>query len=70
MDGTRVGRTSLVLTWGCAPQDGHTPLWIAAQFGHDAVVQTLFQAGADTNTPDKVGQGRGWDVERTRGFYF
>ena len=60
-----VGRTSPVLTWGCAPQNGQTPLYIAAANGHDAVVQTLCRAGADTNTPNKVGEGIGWDVERT-----
>ena len=70
MDGTRVGRTSLVLTRGCTPQDGFTPLYVAAHYGHDAVVQTLCRAGADKNTPDKVGEGRGWDVERTNGVCF
>ena len=65
-----MGRTSLVLTWGCAPQNGATPLWIAAQFGHDAVVQTLCRAGADKNTPEKVIEGRGEEVERTNSVCF
>ena len=43
---------------------------MAAGNGHDAVVQTLLQAGADTNTSNEVGGGRGGDVERTRGVDF
>ena len=39
---------------GCAPQDGHTPLWIAAFRGNEAVEQVLLQAGADTEATDKV----------------
>ena len=65
-----VGRTSLVLTWRRAPQNGCTALYIAAGNGHDAVVQTLCREGADKSTPNKVGDGRGWDVERTNGVYF
>ena len=64
------GRTGLVLTWGRAPQTGCTPLSIAAGLGHHAVVQTLCREGADKNTPDKVGGGRGGEVERTNGVDF
>ena len=65
-----VGRTSPVLTWGCAPQNGQTPLYIAACNGHDAVVKTLCRSGADKNTPEKVIEGRGGEVERTNGVCF
>ena len=65
-----VGRTSLVLTWGRAPQNGATVLFIAAQNGHHAVAQTLCREGADKNTPDKVRRGRGGEVERTNSVCF
>jgi len=39
---------------GCAPQDGHTPLWIAAFRGNEAVEQVLLQAGAEKEATDKV----------------
>jgi hypothetical protein len=39
-------------------QDGWTPLYIAAQNGHSAVVKALIKAGrADVDTVDKVGAG-------------
>ena len=47
-----------VLTWGCAPQWGETPLWSAAQNGHDPVVRVLVVAGADKNAPNTVRKGR------------
>jgi len=46
-----------LLTCGCAPQDGHTPLYWAVLLGHAEVVQALVRAGADTNEKDKVRSG-------------
>ena len=37
-----------------APQDGATPLWIAAQEGQEEVAQVLLKAGANTEAKDKV----------------
>ena len=70
MGGAWVGRTSLALTRVRAAQDGCTPLCAAAQYGHNSVVQTLCRVGADKDTPHKVGEGRGWVVERTNGVRF
>ena len=36
------------------PQDGVTPLHIAAQIGKEGMVRLLLQEGADTNAADKV----------------
>ena len=65
MGGAWVGRTSLALTLVREAQNGCTPLFAAAWEGHDAVVQTLWRTGADTDTPCSVREGRGWVVERT-----
>ena len=43
-----------MLTRGCAPQNGATPLYVAAQKGHVQVVEALVQAGADKDAPTKV----------------
>ena len=56
-----------MLTQGCAPQDGDTPLFTAAHQGHLEVVQVLVQAHANKDAPNKVSQGSGGDVERTDG---
>ena len=57
----RCWRTSLltvlcVCIYGavCIYQDGATPLFIASQNGHDAVVSALLAAGADKNLQDEV----------------
>ena len=38
----------------CIYQDGATPLYIAAQEGHEAVVSALLAAGADKNLHKEV----------------
>ena len=43
-----------MLTRRCAPQNGRTPLFGAAQNGHDKVVQLLVKAGADKDASDEV----------------
>ena len=43
-----------VLNAAATPQGGNTPLIVAANFGHTAIVQSLVAAGADMNTQDKV----------------
>ena len=55
-----VGCRGGLLTRGCAPQNGCTPLYVAAVKGHQEVVQLLVQAGANKDAPDKVAEGRGW----------
>ena len=38
----------------CIYQDGASPLFIAAQNGHGAIVSALLAAGADKNLQDEV----------------
>ena len=50
----RVGCSGGLLTRRRAPQFGCTPLYAAAENGHQEVVQLLVQADADKNAPDEV----------------
>ena len=61
-----MGRSDRILTRRRAPQYGWTPLYIAADKGHLAVVELLVAKRADMNAPDMVKGGRGEDVERTQ----
>ena len=56
-----------MLTQRRAPQCGCRPLYVAAHFGHLAVVEELVGAGADMNATMKVGWRRGGDVGRAVG---
>ena len=56
-----------MLMRGRAPQNGATPLFIAARNGRDKVVQLLVKEGANKDAPTKVTVGRGLDVGRTHG---
>ena len=50
---------------GCrVPQRGDTPLYMAAEKGHAAVVEALLAAEADKDATDEV---RGWEVEGESG---
>ena len=49
----------------CAPQNGCTPLFIAACKGHEEMVQLLVKAGADKDAPMEVREGRVLDCGRT-----
>ena len=55
----RVGCSGGLLMRRRAPQDGATPLCIAAYNGHDKVVQLLVKEGADKDAPDQVTRGGG-----------
>jgi len=60
-----VGRRGPELRRGRAPQSGGTPLYVAAQNGHVAVVELLVSKGADMDAPTKVREGRGcWAFKR------
>ena len=67
MGGARVGRRGGLLIRGRAPQNGRTPLYVAAEKGHLAVVEALEKAGADKDAPTEVREGRGGEVGRTNG---
>jgi hypothetical protein len=54
-----VGRRGRVLTRGGAPQDGDTPLHLAAMYGYPEVVRALVEAGADITAKNKVSERRG-----------
>ena len=43
-----------VLTQGGAPQEGATPLIIAASRGQDALARALLEVGADVNAESEV----------------
>ena len=47
------------MTLGCAPQDGRTPLFIAAQYGQLAMIRLLLEAGANPVAKDEVMEGMG-----------
>ena len=56
-----------MLTRGCAPQDGETPLYIAAEKGHLEVARVLLEAGADITANDNVSERRvGGEGQRIR----
>ena len=52
-----------MLTRGGAPQEGLTPLYIAADQGNEAVAQVLLYAGARKDATDQVRAKRGRDWE-------
>ena len=49
-----------------ATADGRTPLWIAAQAGHLAVVACLQKAGASLEATDKEGKTPLWIAKQYR----
>ena len=64
-----MGHRGQELTRARAPQDGWTPLFIAAYTGHLAVVEHLVAKGADTNAGNPVRERMGGGVGRSRGVF-
>ena len=61
-DGTRMRRRARALTRIPSHQHGDTPLHIAVEKGHEAVVRVLVDAGSDIHAPNTVrraGEGGG-----------
>jgi len=56
--GAWMGRRGVLLTRGSAPQDGMTPLFVAARNGHDKVVHFLLREGVDVTAKTKVSERR------------
>ena len=64
--GACVGRRGRTLTRVGAPQNGRTPLFIAAHQGYFALVDLLVANGADLDAPSNVRERRRENVERTK----
>jgi hypothetical protein len=54
----RVVHRGRVLTRARAPQNGATPMFVAAQKGHLEVVRALVEAGADITAKNEVSERR------------
>ena len=54
-----MGCSGRFLTRGHAPQDGGTPLFTAAHWGHLQAVENLVAKGVDIEAANKVREGRG-----------
>ena len=70
MGGARVVRRGRLLKQGRAPQDGLTPLFIAAWDGHVALAELLVAKGADKDAMNEVRGKRGGNAGRSRGVGF
>ena len=66
-----VGCSGGLLTRQCAPQNGDTPIYVAAENGHQEVVKLLVKANANKDASTKVKEGRGvicWAHKRCLSF--